>query len=106
MPYDDEHPACLSAGCFLILFINVVLWSFGLFTIVRSVGWFAYTPPRDGGISMYLFFGIGLFQLFYIAPLLILLGDEDKLQFKKGIMIGGFLTAIANIIGIVAFCMT
>jgi hypothetical protein len=103
---DDEPLECRFAGFFSIALINFAVWSFGLFQVVRGVGWFAYSPPNDFGISMVILFGIGLFQLLYVYPLMLIISYQKKRQFIKGLLFGAFLTAIVNVIGLIIFFVT
>ncbi|MGA7933971.1 MAG: DUF2887 domain-containing protein [Kovacikia sp.] len=91
---------CTWMGCLLTLIVNFAVWSVALWQIIRGIGWFAYAPPHDFGLSMAIYFGIGLFQLLYLFPLALILRNRGKMNAIKGIAIGAVITAILNAIGL------
>lgn len=103
MSHDNEHSGCIFTGCLSILVINFVVWSLGVFQVIKGIGYFYYKPPNDFGVSTLILFGIGLFQLLYVFPLLLIFRHQRKWQFLKGLIVGTVLTAIMNAIGLVIF---
>jgi hypothetical protein len=52
---------------------------------------------------VFMLFGIGVFQLFYVIPVILILLRDRRYATVKGVMIGAVLTLLLNVTGILLF---
>ncbi len=96
-------------GCLLVIGLNTaVIFTFiclGV-TVVFASCFLGYStpssPPQQHWINSlltvgsYLIFSIGLLQLLYVVPLILLFKRQQKWGMMKGMIIGAVMTAFLN----------
>lgn len=97
-------------GCLLVIGINIaVIFTFVClgFAVVFASCFFGYntpsSPPQQQHwinsiliVGSYLVFSIGVLQLLYVIPLILLFKRQQKWGMMKGMIIGAVLTALLN----------
>ncbi|HEY9671807.1 MAG TPA: hypothetical protein V6D11_10205 [Waterburya sp.] len=97
-------------GCLLVIGINIaVIFTFVClgFTVVFASCFLGYntpsSPPQQQHwinsiliVGSYLVFSIGVLQLLYVVPLILLFKRQQKWGMMKGMIIGAVLTALLN----------
>jgi hypothetical protein len=80
-------------GIFILLGMHILAIFLGsiLGTIFGTLGWY-----NLGIVLVYGLFGIGLAQLIYVIPAIIVLKRRRKLGWMKGVIIGAVITALLN----------
>ncbi len=97
-------------GCLLVIGINIaVIFTlvFLGFTVVFASCFLGYNTPSSSPqqqhwinslltVGGYLVFSIGVLQLVYVIPLVLLFKRQQKWGLMKGMIIGAVLTALLN----------
>lgn len=84
------------SGVILLLFTHVGVGILGA-AIITLIS-FLYEPLGQPLIflSIYAFLGVGIFQLFYVVPMVIVLARRQQWDLMKGVILGATLTALLN----------
>jgi hypothetical protein len=77
-------------GSFCIIVINAVIWGIAFLLATRTY------PSSFFIIGLWVAVGIGLVQLIYVIPAIVLLRRRRQFALRKGVIIGAVLTALFN----------
>jgi heme A synthase len=92
-------------GIAFMLAIAIALLIYALVAIVptRSDNQALFILLNGYTSLLFMMVGIGVFQLFYVIPVILVLLRERRYATVKGVVIGAALTLVFNIIGIRLF---
>lgn len=92
-------------GIAFVLAIAIALLIYVLVAIVptRSDNQALFILLNGYTSLLFMIVGIGVFQLFYVVPVILVLLREQRYATVKGVVIGAVLTLLLNIIGIRLF---